>query len=246
MERQLIVQVLDHGWVKLRNMAGPTRRAYAEFDADDTDPANAARFSFEGQDDEDRTREDDLRLDKYLMREWHTGPFEQIVVWLEMKLPIFVARQWVRHRTARLNEASARYIQLPEEWYIPALEEVEIQTKNKKQGGRPVNLYDREERMIAEAYRVSLDAACRDSYDRYQTAIECGIAMEQARFFLHVNHYTHWIWQCDLHNIMNVLARRDHGHAQGPTQQYARAVDALIRPRLPHNMSLYDLYRRFS
>lgn len=240
------LNVLDHGFVRLRNMAGPTRRADAEFDADDTDPANAARFSFEGQDEEGRTREEDLKLDGYLMRNWHTGPFEQVVVWLEMKLPIFVARQWVRHRTARLNEASARYVKLPEEWYIPTLDEVVLQTADKKQGGRPVDVFNEVEVAQARAFQISLDEACRDSYARYEEAIENGIAMEQARLFLHVNHYTHWIWQCDLHNLMNVLARRDHGHAQRPTQKFAKAVDELVRLRLPHSMELYDNYRRFS
>ncbi|SHL40946.1 thymidylate synthase (FAD) [Nitrosospira sp. Nsp11] len=237
--------VLDHGFVLLRNMSGPTRRPDAAFDADDTDPANAARFSFEGQ-DKDRAREEDLRLDSYLMKNWHTGPFEQVVVWLEMKLPIFVARQFVRHRTARLNEASARYVQLPKEWYIPTLDEVVLQTTDKKQGGRPVDVFNPGEVGKARAFQISLDDACRDSYARYEAAIENGIAMEQARLFLHVNHYTHWIWQCDLHNLMNVLARRDHGHAQGPTQKYAEAVDQLVRKHLPHSMELYDKYRRFA
>src|SRR5690606_1985014 len=117
------VKVLDHGFVRLRNLAGPTRRAEVidyelsgptvepEFDADDTDPANAARMSFDATDSEYiidrsgnrrlRTRADDLKLADYLMRNKHTSPFEMVQVWLEMKMPIFVARQFVRHRTAR-------------------------------------------------------------------------------------------------------------------------------------------------
>ena len=151
----------------------------------------------------------------------------------------------MRHRTARLNEASARYVQLPEEWYIPSLEEITMQAADRKQGGYPLNLNNPEEVAAAKVFRVSLDTACRDSYERYKEAIEDGIAMELARLFLHVNHYTHWIWQCDLHNLMNCLARRDHGHAQGPTQKYAQAIDQLVREQLPHSMELYDKYRRF-
>ena len=125
---ELLIPVLDHGFVELRNIAGPTRRIYDSippsqddagyaheealvvrpFDADDTDPANAARMSF-GRMDSGRTREADLKLADYLMRNKHWTPFESIEVWLEMKLPIFVARQFVRHRTATLNEISGRY-----------------------------------------------------------------------------------------------------------------------------------------
>ena len=123
-------KVLDHGFVTLRNIAGPTRRPLSlstglsgqsiprEFDADDTDVANAARMSFDGM-DQDRTYEVEMRLNHYLMRNRHMTPFEIIEVWLEMKLPIFVARQLVRQRTQTINEVSGRYVTLPSEWYIP-------------------------------------------------------------------------------------------------------------------------------
>lgn len=99
------LKVLDHGFVKLRNLAGPTRRSNSEFDASDVDVANAARLSFEGQDQE-RTYEAEMKLNRYLLANKHMTPFEVIVVWLEMKLPIFVARQLVRQRTQSINEAS--------------------------------------------------------------------------------------------------------------------------------------------
>lgn len=236
------INVLDHGFVILRNLAGPTRRSFLEFDAHDIDAPNAARFSFDGQDKRGRSEEADLKLADYLMRNWHTGPFEQIVAWVEMKLPFFVARQFVRHRTARLNEASARYIQLPEEYYIPAPEQVMMQSKDKKQGGMPVDIDNME---TAHWFISNLRSQCAYSYQLYEGAIANGIAMEQARLFLHTNHYTHWIYQIDLHNLMNFLARRDHGHAQGEAQQYAQAIDQLVRKHLPHTMNLYDKYRRF-
>ena len=100
-----------------------TRRVFdgdsiRDFDGDDTDPANSARMSFDSM-DSGRTRDEDLRLAEYLMKNKHTTPFEMIEVWIEMKMPIFVARQFVRHRTVTINEVSARYVTLPEEWYIP-------------------------------------------------------------------------------------------------------------------------------
>lgn len=235
--------VLDHGYVVLRNMSGPTRRT-TTFDADDVDPANVARMSF-GQTDSGRTREDELKLDTYLMKNWHTGPFEQVVVWFEMKLPIMTARQLVRHRTARLNEVSGRYVKLPEDWYIPTLSDIVLQHPDKKQGGRPIDIADQQEVEKGFRYQASLQADCKSSYLRYEASIADGIAMEQARLHLHLNHYTVWIYQMDLHNLLNLLARRDHGHAQGEAQKYAKAMDKLIRAHLPHSMALYDQYRRF-
>lgn len=237
------IYCLDHGFVRLRNIAGPTRREWAEFDAHDVDAPNAARFSFEGQDRADRPHELDIKLAHYLMSHWHTGPFEQVVIWFEMKLPIFIARQFVRHRTARLNEASGRYVQLPNEYYIPKLEDVLFQAENKKQGGRETQ--SDAERYIAKRYIEMLTEQCVSSYKCYEQAIGVGIAMEQARLFLHLNHYTHWIFQIDLHNFMNMIARRDHPGAQEEAQVYAQAMDQLVRNILPETMKIYDEYRRF-
>lgn len=239
------LQVLDHGFVELRNISGPTRRKDADYDADDVDPANVARKSF-NQSDSDRPREADLKLNNYLIRNWHTTPLEHIVVWLEMKLPIFVARQFVRHRTVSIDEVSARYVQLPEEWYLPRVEDVVFQTKDKKQGGRPIRLDDKYEVYLAHSFRNQLDSDCANSYHNYLMAIEEGIAMEQARMFLHLNHYTHWIWKQDLHNLMHFLSRRDHSHAQKEAQYYAQAIIQLLTPVIPNLMELYHKYRRFN
>lgn len=248
--------VLDHGFVTLRNIAGPTRRirndldtadehdpVFRPFDADDVDPANAARMSFD-QMDKGRTRDQDLKLADYLMRNLHTSPFEMVQVWLEMKLPIFVARQFVRHRTTRLNEVSGRYVALPAEWYVPAVEEVLLQSQDKKQGGQRVDMADPAQVAKAERYRDRLDKNCFNSYCDYQDAIADGIAMEQARCHLHLNHYTHWLWNQDLHNLMHFLSLRDHSHAQAEAQRYARAITELLRSVLPATMGLYDKHRR--
>lgn len=229
-------KVLDHGFVELRNLAGPTRRNHLPFDAIDADPAEAARMSFNNF-DEERTEEQDHQLSRYLMKNWHTSPFEMVECWLVMKLPIFVARQFVRHRTVSINEVSARYITLPEEWYVP--EVVGGKAKSAKQG--------QEDNLSEETqtwFRLMLDTDCKQSYSNYLQAIHAGVAPEHARMFLHLNHYTHWLWKQDLHNILNFLRLRDHGHAQIESQRYAQAVDGMLRLNLPKSMDLYDEYRR--
>lgn len=230
------VDVLNHGFVALRNISGPTRRADKDFDADDVDPANSARMSFDGMDG-NRLPEQDYRLSNYLMKNWHTSPFEMITIWLEMKLPIFVARQFVRHRTVSINEVSGRYITLPEEWYIP--ETVGGKAASAKQGQED-NLPDHTQ----ELFQNTLAQQCRNAYAWYTQFIGQGVAPEHARLFLHLNHYTHWLWKQDLHNMLNFLRLRDHSHAQIESQMYAKAIDSLLRNVLPHTMQLYDEYRR--
>lgn len=239
--------VLDHGFVTLRNLAGPTRRPVdvhpdggawrgRPFDADDRDPAQAARMSFDEM-DSDRTETEDFRLARYLMKNWHTSPFEMVECWFEMKMPIFVARQFVRHRTVSINEVSGRYVTLPAEWYIPNL--VGGKAATAKQGQA-----DNLNRETQYWFQQSLNSACQRDYDYYLRAVEQGVAPEHARMFLHLNHYTHWLWKQDLHNMMNFLRLRDHSHAQIEAQVYAQAVDQHLRTYLPHSMSLYDEYRR--
>lgn len=247
MERVTRIAVLDHGFVKLHNIAGPTRRRgivqsangaseWRMFDADDSDPAHAARMSFENF-GADRTLEADLKLCDYLMKNKHTSPFEMIEVWLEMKLPIFVARQFVRHRTVSINEMSGRYVTLPAEWYIPDV--VGGKPPKAKQGQ-----VDTLSELTQEEFKTNLTRACVNSYADYTWALDKGVAAEHARMFLHLNHYTHWLWKQDLHNMMHFLSLRDHSHAQVEAQIYAQAIDRLLRAELPNTMSLYDKYRR--
>lgn len=250
------LKVLDHGFVKLRNIAGPTRRIakdnkkflqvdridgsdqLRDFDADDTDIANAARLSFEGQDQE-RSYETEMKLTRYLLNNAHMTPFESIVVWLEIKAPIFVSRQLVRQRTQAINEASGRYITLPEEWYIP--ETVGGKAPNKKQGQE-----DNLDADTQEWFKRALGSACAADYSLYLRAIEKGVANEHARLFLHVNHYTHWMTTMNLRNLfLSFLALRDHSHAQIESQLYARATVDLLDPHLPGLMVMYrDLIKQ--
>lgn len=233
---EMQTKVLDHGFVTLRNIAGPTRRPEKMFDADDRDPAQAARMSFDQMDTE-RTLEEDMRLSRYLMKNWHTSPFEMIEIWIEMKMPIFVARQFVRHRTASLNEVSGRYIKLPAEWYIPTVV-----------GGKAPNAKQGQQDNLSEAtqsfFRHDLERHCAAGYARYEKALSNGVAAEHARMMLSLNHYTHWLWKQDLHNMMHMMSLRDHSHAQVEAQAYAIACGQHIRRVLPESMKLYDEYRR--
>lgn len=236
------MQVLDHGFVKLLNLAGPTRRVIDDptgkryvraFDADDRDPAQAARMSFE-QFGSDRTLEEDMKLARYLLRNEHTSPFEMIQVWLEVKVPIFVDRQFVRHRTWRRNESSARYIVLPAEWYIPET------VGGKPVGGAKQGQSDTLDDATQFWFRDALNDACRADYERYVTAIDLGVAPEHARMFLHVNHYVHWLGNVDLGNLFKFLRLREHSHAQIEARKYAFAIIKLLRPHLPALMILFD------
>lgn len=226
-------KVLDHGSIKLLNLAGPVRRPEAEFDASDRDPAITARISFDNMEQE-RTNEQDTKLLKYLMNNRHWTPIEMIEVWLEMRLPIFVARQLVRHRAAGINEVSARYAKLPAEWYIPAVENVGVKSKSNKQGrdlGRTLDIE------LINNFRDDLEGACRTDYHTYGIHLEAGIAPELARSFLHVNHYTHWVYKMDLRNILNFLSLRMHSHAQYEARVYADALFDILKQHLPESMA---------
>jgi thymidylate synthase (FAD) len=245
------INVLDHGFVILRNIAGPTRRTHdfdhehgdgapirRSFDADDTDVANAARLSFDAMDQE-RTYEQEMKLTRYLMKNHHDTPFEVIQVWLELKLPIFVARQLVRQRTQTINEASARYITLPAEWYIPEVV-----------GGKPVGSVKQgqQDNLSPEVqawFKGTLALDCYISYEHYKEAIARGVAPEHARLFLHLNHYTHWMQSMNLRNLFFSLLRlRWDSHAQVEAQAFAKAVAELLEPHIPGLMKLYREFFR--
>lgn len=234
---QTIINVLDHGYVKLRNISGPVRRVDQEYDCSDIDPAITARISFDNLDKE-RARELDLKLVEYLLVNKHNTPIEMIEVWLEMKLPIFIARQFVRHRTATINEVSARYTTLPEEWYIPDV--VGGKPTNGMKQGQEDNLAEKEQ----EAFKITLNEVCAGSYALYLQFINLGVAPEHARMFLHVNHYTHWVWKQDLSNLMHFLALRLDKHAQVEARVYAQAIYDLLKQYLPELMRLFDEHKR--
>lgn len=235
---------LDHGYVTLRNIAGPVRRPELAFDARDIDPANSARFSFDAADKTDRSEDQDLKLDDYLLKNRHTTPFEMIIIWLEMKMPIFVARQFVRHRTVSINEVSARYVKLPNEFYIPEASVVGIKASTNKQGRDIVNIDDPKYNSIVKDFRTTLAGHCEMAYSHYQHFIDNGIPNELARSILPLNIYTKWLWKQDLWNMMHFLMLRLDSHAQYEARVYAQAVYDLLAQVLPHCMSLFDRHIR--
>lgn len=236
------IKCLDFGFVKLLNISGPIHRTRtvdgfrAEVSSRDTDPAMCARISFNNF-EEVRTEEQDMKLVEYLIAHHHSSPLEMTTIWMEFKLPIFVARQFMRHRMCSYNEVSGRYATLPEEWYIP--EVVGGKAESNKQGQED-NLLE----VTQKWFKDKLQQQCYCSYQFYKEAIENGIAPEHARLFLHLNHYTHYIMKTDLHNMMHFLSLRLDSHAQIEARQYAEAVYALLKQHLPKSMALFDEYRR--
>ncbi len=176
------------------------------------------------------------------MRHWHSTPFEMCEIKLHVKLPVFVARQWIRHRTANVNEYSARYSILDREFYIPAPEHLAAQSRVNNQG-RGETLEG------AEAARV-LDMLRSDStraYDDYEAMLstegQAGLARELARMNLPMNIYTQWYWKVDLHNLFHFLRLRADPHAQYEIRVYADALCDVVRDWVPHAWSAFEDYR---
>jgi len=195
--------VLDKGFVRLVDYMGGDQRI-----------VQAARVSYgEGT----KTVREDAGLIDYLLRNDHTSPFEQVVFTFHTKMPVFVARQWVRHRMARLNEISGRYSVMSDEFYVPAPEDVAEQSPDNKQGrmAEPMS----SER--AEKVRQTIDAVHQQAYTGYKTLLEDGTARELARVVLPLSMYTEWYWQIDLHNLFRFLKLRMDSHAQKEIREYA-------------------------
>ncbi len=236
------VKCLDHGFVKLLNISSAIPRQqedypHGEFNVLDTDPAVCARISFNNF-EEVRTQEQDLKLVEYLIKNHHNTPIEMTEIWLEMKLPIFLARQFVRHRTACINEVSGRYAILPEEWYIP--EVVGGKSTQGAKQGQEDNLSKEQQQL----FKVRLNQHCQSGYWEYLAALEDDVAPEHARLLLTLNHYTHWIWKQDLSNLMHFLTLRLDSHAQVEARIYAQAIYDLLAIHLPETMKFFDKYKR--
>lgn len=229
--------VLDHGSVELLDIHAP-KLGTSEIDAI---PAVIARISHNGT-PETRELEKDMKLSEYLWRHNHTTPFEMIETWWQVTLPIFVARQFVRHRTVTINEVSARYSILPDKWYIPKPEYIGITSKINKQG----RIINGVKTKYMEDFAADLDYICNESYQLYQKAIRNGIPAEIARLSLHVNHYTTWVWKQDFHNLANFLTLRRAENAQFESRVYAEAKYRILKDNIPHLMEIFDNYPRLS
>lgn len=219
--------VLDHGMIRMIDWMG-----------DDNAVVQAARVSY-GTGTE--TAKSDRGLIRYLMSHWHSTPFEMVEVKLHVKLPVFVARQWIRHRTANVNEYSARYSILDREFYIPEPEQLAKQSVLNKQG--------RAEILDPVAAQEVLDLLMQDahrSYDSYELMMNedaYGLARELARMNLPTNIYTQWYWKTDLHNLLHFLRLRADPHAQYEIRVYAEQICNLIRPWVPHSFEAFEDYR---
>jgi thymidylate synthase (FAD) len=220
------IPVLDHGFVRVVDYMG-----------DDGAIVQAARVSY-GRGT--RTARDDAGLIRYLMRHWHSTPFEMCEIKLHVKLPIFVARQWIRHRTANVNEYSARYSILDREFYTPAPEHLAAQSATNRQGRGATLEGDAAE----AALRALRDSAARD-FDVYDGLLEGedGLARELARMALPLSTYTQWYWKTDLHNLFHFLRLRADAHAQYEIRAYADAIAQVVQAWTPAAWAAFRDYR---
>lgn len=226
------IQCLDKGFVTLVDVS--PRLVLEEQQTADSAIVQMARVSYGiGT----KTISEDRGLIRYLMRHAHTSPFEGVSFKFHCKLPLFVARQMVRHRTASLNEISARYSVLKDEFYFPDETNVRLQSKNNKQGGE-----DLADALTSSEFLTGIDKVCDDSYEFYETFLGKGISREQARMVLPVNIYTEWYWVCDLHNLLHFLQLRCDAHAQYEIRVFADAMLQLITPLVPYAVEAWNDY----
>jgi thymidylate synthase (FAD) len=180
---------------------------------------------------------EDRGLIRYLMRHRHTTPMEMVEMKFHIAMPIFVARQWIRHRTANVNEYSARYSIVPDAFYHPSIENIRAQSSTNRQGGaEPVDI------STAEEFLAYLDRA-EALYGEYEKLLEKGVTRELARIGLPQSVYTQWYWKCDLHNIFHFLSLRMDEHAQLEIREFANAMYALIKPIVPMACEAFEDYR---
>ncbi len=222
------IPVLDHGFVRVVDYMG-----------DDGAICQAARVSY-GQGT--KKVSDDSGLIRYLMRHWHSTPFEMCEIKLHVKLPVFVARQWIRHRTANVNEYSARYSILDREFYVPAPENLAAQSTVNNQG-RGAVLEGEEAAGVLETLKNDAGRA----YDHYDAMLsqdgQQGLARELARMNLPANVYTQWYWKTDLHNLFHVLRLRADAHAQYEIRVYAEVICDLVKAWVPAAYGAFEDYR---
>jgi thymidylate synthase (FAD) len=221
------IDLLDHGFVRLVDHMGS-----------DLSIVRSARVSYNA---EWRTGEDagkDEKLLAYLIHNRHTSPLEAVKFTFEVKCPIFVSRQWMRHRTWAYNEVSARYSEPPEEFYVPQPEMIGKQSKSNKQMRDLTPLTD-SEYVKADELCAAIKDTCSHAFAVYRGLLNDGVPRELARGVLPVNTYTHFFATVDLHNLMHWLRLRLHSHAQHEIQVYGKAILDLIEPVVPVTIRLF-------
>jgi thymidylate synthase (FAD) len=230
------IPVLDHGFIRVIDYMG-----------DDSSIVQSARVSYGKGTKKVST---DEGLIRYLMRHWHSTPFEMCEIKYHVKLPIFIARQWIRHRTANVNEYSARYSILDKEFYIPAKEQLSAQATNNRQGRGDLITGEQAD----EVLKILKDDAVR-TYDNYEKMLnerfdgtiidekKSGLARELARMNLTLNSYTQWYWKTDLLNLMNFLFLRGDSHAQYEIRVYAEKMLDTVKKWVPITHAAFLDYR---
>ncbi|MBY3136522.1 FAD-dependent thymidylate synthase [Rhizobium laguerreae] len=230
------IPVLDHGFVRVVDYMG-----------DDSAVVQAARVSY-GRGT--RQVSEDRGLINYLLRHWHTTPFEMAEIKLHVKMPIFVARQWIRHRMANVNEYSARYSVLDREFYIPAPDQLAAQSVQNRQGRGNVVGQAEAERILEllkddsqRSYDHYLDMLNHDESGKPIDENRQGLARELARMNLSLNFYTQWYWKTDLHNLMNFLRLRADSHAQYEIRVYADIILGVLKKWVPLTYEAFREHR---
>ena len=230
------IPVLDHGFIRVVDYMG-----------DDTSIVQAARVSYGKGTKKVST---DSGLIKYLMRHWHSTPFEMCEIKYHVKLPIFIARQWIRHRTANVNEYSARYSILDKEFYLPSPEHLAAQSQVNRQGRGEI-LKGEQAKKVLEL----LKGDAEQTYDNYENMLNerydgsvinknsSGLARELARMNLTLNTYTQWYWKTDLLNLMNFLRLRADRHAQYEIRAYADSMLDTLKKWVPITYDAFLDYR---
>jgi len=223
------VPVLDHGFVRVVDYMG-----------NDSSIVQAARVSYGAG---TKQVNEDRGLINYLMRHGHTTPFEMCEIKLHVKLPIFVMRHWVRHRTANINEYSARYSVLSKEFYIPELSKIASQSKINKQGRSDDKMSQESKSEIVS----TLSEFSEKAYEKYSHMLnDLGLTRELARTILPVNVYTEMYWKIDLHNLFHFLKLRADCHAQYEIQCYANAILEIVKKWVPFAYDAFINYRKNS
>ena len=230
------IPILDHGFVRVVDYMG-----------NDTSIVQAARVSYGKGTKKVST---DSGLIKYLMRHWHSTPFEMCEIKYHIKLPIFIARQWIRHRTANVNEYSARYSILDKEFYLPAPEHLASQSQNNRQGRGDV-LEGQKAKQVLDLLKGDAEQTYKNYEmmlnERYDGSVidedGVGLARELARMNLTLNTYTQWYWKTDLLNLMNFLRLRADRHAQYEIRAYADAMLDTVKKWVPITYEAFMDYR---
>ncbi|MBU3699455.1 MAG: FAD-dependent thymidylate synthase [Candidatus Kapabacteria bacterium] len=215
---------LDKGFVRLIDVMG-----------DDSAIVQAARVSYGSG---TKKVHEDRGLIRYLMRHLHTTPFEMVEFKFHIKLPIFVARQWIRHRTANVNEYSGRYSEMKDEFYVPDPDQVRAQSAMNKQG-RADTAFEPSE---AERIRTVMSSTQERLFDEYQQLLSTDLAREIARINLPVSNYTEWYWKIDLHNLFHFLRLRIDPHAQYEIRVFGEAIAEIAKAAVPLAYEAFEDY----